>query len=446
MSADVSLLQKCLNKVKSTVFEKGKLIYRAHIPALRRQKERIEASWSTRPDGDAIRVGFVLQVPQNWVVLGPLYEAALANERIEPVVLLVPELEIAHYISIKNVKWEEIYAFGEAKAPEHCVRTYDPKTGEWLDPATLSLDYAFIIRPYETYLPKQYRASGLSNYAKVCHITYACTMTDDDWPVEYNSHFMRCVSLIFADRPASVSYLNKQFHETISTGIQKVYSLGFPGFDGVESHRGNESAVWPRPRACSDLRIIWAPRWTIDPRMGGGHFFDYKDQMIELAERDQKVDLLFRPHPMALGHYVSQGWITQEEEDAYLARYERCANASVDLTREYYDTFFSSDVLITDFSSMVYGYLFTGKPLIYCGGTLDYLMNEEGLLDCMYIASSFDDILRYLEQFRRGEDPKLSQRMEIANRLNSGDGVAPQFMQVLLDDFDEGKKAEHASR
>lgn len=441
MSNEISLLQRCMNRIKSVVFEKGEMIYLLHIPVLRRQQRRIRERWRPREDAVPVRVGFVIQTPQNWVVLRPLYEAAEGHPRIEPVAIPVPEIEKSFYLFVRNVRWEKMDRFASQTFGEDRVKTYEPGTGSWLNPESLNLDYVFIVRPYETYLPKMYSAHGLSRCAKVCYYPYATTMTDDDWPVEYNTHFIRNVSLIFADRPATMKYVRRKFHRTVGKGIQQAAFCGAPNLDGLEEHAGRESAVWPRKRTGEIFRIIWAPRWTVDPRMGGGHFFDYKDLLLALAEEDKGLDLLFRPHPLALEHYVAQGWITREEEDAYLERYARMENAAVDRTPEYYDTFFSSDVLITDFSSMVFAYFFTGKPIIYCACTLDHLMNEEGLMDSMYIAESFGDIRRYLDMFRRGEDPKRELREEMANRFRTNGKASEAFLEKILQDYDRERKA-----
>ena len=60
---------------------------------------------------------------------------------MEPVVLLVPEMEFAFYVKVKKVVWEATYAFGKETFTEGCIQTYNPETGEWVDPAKLDLDY-----------------------------------------------------------------------------------------------------------------------------------------------------------------------------------------------------------------------------------------------------------------------------------------------------------------
>lgn len=430
MGEQKSILEKTLGALKTAVFEKGTLIYRLNIPAFRKSRKRIEAS----PRKDRIRVGFIVQVPQNWAVLQSVYEHARQDERFEPVVILVPELEFAFYVKLKAVLWEKTYDFGEKTFGSEALRAYDLKTGGWIDPESLKLDYVFIPRPYETYLPKSYRASAWRKFTKVCYVPYAFPILDD-WHVMYNTHFVRNVSLVFCEKKSSRDYVAGKFAQTVRAGDQKALLCGYPKFDLIEAHAGNESPLWPRKRSGEIFRMMWTPRWTTDPRLGGSNFFRYKDRMIEWAENDRSVDLLFRPHPMALEHYVSAGLMTREEEDAYLKRYGDCENAAIDRTTAYYDTFYSSDCLITDISSIIMDYLFTGRPIIYCRFADDEPFSLPELRDSLYIVDSFEGITDRVEKIRRGEDEKKELRQQLVRMLKPGNTAAEVILQALSDDY-----------
>ena len=164
------VLETVLGKAKHIVFEKGHLIYYANIPGFRRDQRRVRERARTREAGRKIRVGFMLQVPNNWAVIQPVYEAVKRDSDMEAAVLLMPELTFAHYTRITDIDWKGTYAFGRENCGADCVETWDPETKRWLDPAELALDYVFIPRPYETYLPKMYRASALRKLCRVCFV------------------------------------------------------------------------------------------------------------------------------------------------------------------------------------------------------------------------------------------------------------------------------------
>ena len=428
------IIQRILGGIKSTVFEKGTLIYKLNIPSFRRSRRKIES----RPARERIRVGFLLQLPENWSVIRSVWEGALADDRFEPVVLLVPEIETAYYIKLKAVKWQKIYSFGEKLFGDQAVRTYNPETGEWLDSAELDLDYVFFLRPFETYLPKAYRAGTIRRYAKVCYVTYSFLVTrrPEIEQLEYNTHFIRNVSMIFCEKQRTLEYVNHKFTETICSGDQKAFFCGYPQYDLI-APGSDDSPLWPRQRKEGVFRMIWTPRWTTDPKLGGSHFFDYKDQMIGWAEKDASVDLVFRPHPLALANYVSAGLMTEKEQEKYLARYTECENAAVDRTTEYYDTFFSSDCLITDISAVMIDYLFTGKPIVYCTSPSDQYFFTPELHECLYKVESFEEIVRTVERLRAGDDPKKEMRAKVARMLKPEGSAAACILDELRNDYDQ---------
>ena len=432
MGDNQGIIQRVLGGIKSAVFEKGTLIYKLNIPSFRRSRKKIEA----RPARERIRVGFLLQLPENWSVIRSVWEAAGADDRFEPVILLVPEIETAYYIKLKAVKWQRIYSFGEKMFGDGAVRTYNPETKEWLDPEKLDLDYVFFLRPFETYLPKAYRASSMRRFAKVCYVTYSFLVTrkPEIEQLEYNMHFIRNVSMIFCEKQGTLDYVNQKLAETIRSGDQKAFFRGYPQYDLIAPGE-EDSPLWPRQREAGIFRMIWTPRWTTDPKLGGSHFFDYKDPMISWAEKDRTIDLVFRPHPLALANYVSAGLMTEEEQEKYLDRYTVCMNAAVDRTTEYHDTFFSSDCLITDISAIMIDYLFTGKPIVYCTSPVDCHFFTPELHECLYKVESFEEIARTVERLRAGDDPQKEMRAKVARMLKPERTAAACILEELRKDY-----------
>ena len=99
MGENKSIIEKTLGSLKTAVFEKGTLIYRLNIPSFRKSRKQIEAAARK----EKIRVGFIVQYPQNWAVLQSVYEHARQDERFEPIVILVPEMDYAFYVKLKAV-------------------------------------------------------------------------------------------------------------------------------------------------------------------------------------------------------------------------------------------------------------------------------------------------------------------------------------------------------
>ena len=157
--------------------------------------------------------------------------------------------------------------------------------------------------------------------------------------------------------------------------------------------------------------------------------------MIAMAEKDPTIDLVFRPHPLALDHYVSAGLMTAEDRQDYLDRYAQCMNANIDRTTEYDDTFFSSDCLVTDITSVLIDYLFTGKPIVYCTSPIDQYLFAPELHECLYKVESFDEITRTVEQLRKGIDPKKELREKVVRMLRPDGSAAAAILEEIRKDY-----------
>ena len=423
-------LKKVLNTVKRVIFEKGRLIYYLNIPSYTKSVRAIEA----KPKKEKINLAFMVQCPEIWITSNPIYEAALRDERFNVSIILVPEMSFAYYVFLQDVEYEKIYQFGHKTFGDKCIESYNPVTKEWLDIKTLDLDYVFIPRPYETYLPKQYRASAIRRFAKVCYVSYAFPILNDSH-ILYNSHFVRNANMIFCEQQHSFDYVCKRFARTYKSQLQKFFYTGYPRFDMVEEHTGAEGKLWSKERSAKVKRIIWTPRWTVDPKLGGSNFFNYKDKFIEFAENHGNVDFILRPHPMAFDNFIAQGLITEEELQKYIERYQKSGNAVIDRTAEYLDTFYSSDVLVSDASSVTVDYLFTGNPVIYCPSVKESYGVPEEIMRCFYLAESFGDISRILEEILNGKDTKKEIREKTVVALKRDGKIGENIIGLIKKDY-----------
>lgn len=71
----------------------------------------------------------------------------------------------------------------------------------------------------------------------------------------------------------------------------------------------------------------------------------------------------------------------------------------------------TSDVLLTDGSSIMMDYLLTGKPIIYCHKEKDkFTPLGQILYRGVYVANSWEDVEKYLGDLRQGIDPLKEER------------------------------------
>ncbi|MBR1684195.1 MAG: CDP-glycerol glycerophosphotransferase family protein [Clostridia bacterium] len=434
----MGFLRRGFDFLKMVLLEKGHLIYWCNIPSFIHTQRRVRRV----PSGDKIRIGFILQVPNNWAVVESLYLAAKADPEVEPVILLMPEVDFQYYLRMTGVHPESVlrYAEGHFTESDRCISVYDPKSGAWTDPKSLALDYVFIPRPYDTYLPRPYRASRLRRITRVAYVPYSTPLMDD-WNLMYNMHFIRNLSLIFCEKQFSYDYVRARLRPTVRSGDTKVFLTGFPKFDLNTAASDTESPLWPRKKSRGIMRVIWTPRWTTDPRLGATSFFTFMEQMPRLARECESIDLVFRPHPLAFENFIARGEMTEDEVAAYLAQFSPEHHLALDTSRTYYDLLWSSDVLISDVSSMLLDYLMTGKPILFCPTPAGKTTTEDprfairDILDGLYIVRSFEEIRQTLAMLQGGVDPKRETRLRLAREMHRDGHIGEDILGLIKKDY-----------
>ena len=100
------------------------------------------------------------------------------------------------------------------------------------------------------------------------------------------------------------------------------------------------------------------------------------------------------------------------------------------------DTFKETDILISDYSSILSLFLSTGKPIIYCPGNIP--LNEECLrqVDTMYTAENWPDLEQALLGLLDSRDPKQSTRQAVmAEPLRKARHAAASIADAVWQDY-----------
>ena len=373
---------------------------------------------------DKIRIAFVVQMPEVWDKQAPVYEALEATENVECYLMVVP----AYDFEKDNLKaYGEEREFFQKKYPNGHVIDAIKSDGKLIDVASLQLDYIFYQRPYDHYLPVGLRSCDLMETIKVCYIPYgyqgAAVFTEGNT----NASFFRNFYMGFLDSEDIKNQLVKSFGRNVKTGIQKFYYLGYPVFDTYLDMENSAEANG----------ILWTPRWAFDPKLGGSHFMDYKDEFVELRNKYPNKNIVIRPHPLMFENVVKENLMSEKEVLEYKTLLLQ-KDISIDANKMMEDTIKNSKVLLTDFSSIIITYFMTGKPIIYC--PFDTELNElyTKLLDGIYIANSWKDVEKYLEMIERGEDVLYDTRKRIIeDELKPLGGGTKRVVQAILDDYYE---------
>lgn len=371
-----------------------------------------------------VKVVFICQMAQLWNKIEPIYQEMLRSPQFEPVLFIVPD----ESVSVEN-QCKSITFFQSIEGIKVVAKTEDG----WQSLEQLCPDYVFYQRPYEHYLPECYRSWNVASYSRICYIPYAYILSRQGDDISLSGEFFKNLYFFFAETPHSRDIIILRDKEAYQKGRKKAFYLGYPALDLVKEAGAEVKKV------SHQFNILWTPRWTSDKVLGGTHFFEYKNKIVEEVLARKDYSLVFRPHPMMFDNFVKTGELTEQEVKMYLNNFMESEKLQYDTAALYYNTLWESSVLVTDTSTILIEYLATGKPVIYCKSDSQYVENDfmKDVLKVCYCADTWNEIQKLLDQLYSGDDPLRIKREKYVNRVlfNDEKSSVTAIIDVIRKDF-----------
>lgn len=390
--------------------------------------------------GDKIRVGFLCQYIPAWGKLEPVYRRMKESEEFEVFLLCVPMGIHKQRLDDPKDRSNDTYEYYQKAGYEEAVNTLTGEN-EWLDLKTLDLDYLFFTRPYNAYMPPEYSSHVVSRYTRICVLSYAFTLTEEIYRSTLNKDFFCNVYLYFAENTYAMEKHIRHFQSRHRKGLQRSVCYGMAALEEILCAKDRPAPAWDFSK--QEFRVMWTPRWTTDPALGGSNFFVYRQAMLEYAGAHGDVDFLFRPHPLMFDNFLKTGEMTEGEIEVYKHEIAELPNVSLDQEKEYGATIWNSSVLVSDISGFMPEYFITGKPVVYCpaNSSLTLAGNSIELIEGCYIAHDKEELFGILEQLQRGEDPLRKKREELIPKLFGADipGIPAHIVEELIRDHRDSR-------
>jgi len=433
-----SIANKCMPRRAVHALRRG---YRTCSPDARRNAKYIKKNLRMKREGSLpIKVGFVVQMPEVWDKQAALFERMLGDDRFDPYILVAPAYDFVNKKVMEEANpeaawYREKYADASDRVIDYPADAFFPDYNK-----EAGFEYIFYDRPYDHYLPEGLQTGAVMQAAKIAMINYCTT----DWEMDDFEYYLfgRHVTMWFASNRVEAANFRKGY---LQKSWRKAYDIGYPAFEyyrdlagGTDNGKSDASAAvsadsTEQEPVAGITRFLWTPRWsTAEDNMGATSFFTYLEQLIAYFSVHPEVKLTVRPHPLMFDNFLAKGLMTEAEISELKAR---CAAANIDFdqNRMILDTFRETDVLITDYSSIISLFLVTGKPIVYCPTDVELTADFERLLSGMYVAESWDSLKRYLNAMREGDDPLFDIRNRIVQKeLLSKKNATGRIMEILV--------------
>jgi len=444
MKLDIKpILFKAKNSIKNILRKPRDRFIRAALWRLDKHEELLkvlaDANFRTRAMtkialNKPINVLFVCHEPSLWGMFDTVYKAMEKDDCFAPIVVALPY----QHGTLPAGQYKDAGMFEYCKDRNiKVIRGYDKETDKWLNPADLMPDYVFFQTPYH-FFPPQWSVEQISMIAKVCYIPYAtCLFKGEVEATLHPASFFQNTRFIFKESIYSLDSFIKKFCSQGWLKEDNVILSGHPKLDYLIKNKQTNHIIWKRGLQKDIKRIIWTPRWNTSE--GNCHFFDYKDFFVSYSKEKQNVDFIFRPHPLCLQNFLNTGELSQKDLSLLEMQYDQSLNMILDESAEYRDTFLTSDILVSDISSMLLEYLGTGKPIIYTHRI--NVFNDLGmkLSEGLYWVNNVMELKKTLDMLISGNDPLLIKRQQLMSEIlylpNGGSGLA--IKDVIKYDFDQ---------
>ncbi len=438
-------VKKAILRIKSSIGTKlrvaGKVALRPVLKKFDQQealirlvaKDNIKTRFmAKKAQGLPINVLFVCHEPALWSMFESVYQAMAEDTGFSPKIIALPyahgTLPAGEYKDGGMVEFLE-----ERGIP--VVRGYEKETAKWMRPDEFSPDYMFFQTPY-SFFPPEWCIEQVSLIARVCYIPYATSLISSLELGVQPGGFLRHASLLFKESDLAVAQLKRLYQNEPWFELKKVAVSGNPKLDELKIAAENfKKQRSERKEQTKTTRLVWTPRWNTGE--GVCHFFDYKDFFSKYCNAHPEVYFTFRPHPLCFQNFIKSGEMNLQQITRMQEDYNQSPNMTIDKVADFKDSVLSSDILISDLSSMIYDCFIIGNPIIYTHRTAQFTEVGAELFKGVYWVRNESELASTIDMLIRGEDPLRPKRESIIKTILyvpvGGSGV--YIKQKLWQDF-----------
>lgn len=371
-----------------------------------------------------IKVGFIVQLPSIWEKQISVYEEIKKRKQMEVFLFVVPDYDLENGCNSNIYKPDNFFL---RKYPD-AVKIYNHDSIISIE--DFNLDYLFYPRPYDHYLPESIRSTSMSDSVRCCYIPYGLSGSDTFNGGNIYNGFFNNMYFCFMDSEYQKELLSKEYWLNIKLRYKKIEYYGYPALE--------EYLSFPE-RKHKNKSVTWTPRWSYDAQIGGSNFIEYKDLYVQMIS-DCNCCGIFRPHPLMFDELEKKNIFSESEREVYFSNLLK-ANISMDIDSPINEILKNTDILITDFSTIIIQFFLTNRPIIYCDKGIELNCIYKELMQYIYVAHNWEEVEEFVKMLQADIDPqKDSRAIYIEKKYKKNIDAKTKIVDAIIADYEEAKK------
>lgn len=374
-----------------------------------------------------VKIAFFPYKYSMWDSLESIWTAAKGDENCECKIIPIP-----FYLKGKNGELLKKQYEGDSFLPQYPIVDYNEYLIEKEQP-----DIMYIHNPYDQYntvtmVEPRFFSDELKRYNGILvYVPYYLS----GYCLEYEEmSLISTKGVINSDFIVIQSETLKKAYRYWGIPERKLLVLGNPKVDAIRNLSEDKVTLdkdWKRRIA--DKKVILFNASISGMLNHKNYLSELRKNMLEIIDRDDFV-LIWRPHPLLYNTIKTMVCEQQQQYEELLEMIRTAKNTIIDSESSALPAISVSDAMVSDYSSLVLQYTFTGKPVfiwnksdlehpkyIFCDYFKNYFM-EEGI-----------SLETFLNMVHAGIDDKKDERMEaIMNGMKNADGTCGKKIHAAI--------------
>lgn len=309
-------------------------------------------------------------------------------------------------------------------------------------------DVIYFHNPYDQYncvtqVEKTYFSSNLKEYTDM--LVYIPYFVEGSYS-NINNAIQMCktAGAMNSDITIVQSRKHKELFEKIGFESSKLVECGSPKFDATLNSCKNHPKLPEEWKEVFEGRKVFLWNISLENMINEKKWIEQIGNVVDIFYKNNKCALICRPHPLMDTAIQS---MRPQYKNKYIDLKQKLynmENAVIDMESDVYPAISISDALISDYSSIMFQYAITGKPIL----SVNHMSSLKNKYICIfdffsnYFVNDGISIELFIDMVLRGEDPKKADRLIAMKNstLNTDGSCGMKVHKCIMKKLLEGKR------